>query len=105
LKTSEFFIEKANEYIAEIDRITANYIPSSSTREKPGFQEQSDEISDLKLRIKLLFFEFDHGHLFVEKVVGAKSSVNYNVNSHDQLLVVFRRYLSIFIEHIKLFRG
>jgi hypothetical protein len=105
LKTSEFFIEKANEYIAEIDRITSNYIPTSATREKPGFQEQSDEISDLKLKIKLLFFEFEHGHLFVEKVVGTKTGVNYNLNTHDQLLVVFRRYLSLFIEHIKLFRN
>jgi hypothetical protein len=68
LKTTEFFIEKANEYTAEIDRITSNYIPFSASREKPGFQEQSDEISDLKLKIKLLFSEFEHGHLFVEKV-------------------------------------
>jgi len=104
VKTAEFFIEKATEYIAEIERITTNYIPFSPTREKPGFQEQSDEISDLKLKIKLLFSEFEHGHLFVEKVIGTKNNVNYNSVNQDQLLVVFRRYLTLFIEHLRLFR-
>ena len=104
MKTSEFFIEKATEYIADIERITTNYIPFSPNREKPGFQEQSDEISDLKLKIKLLFSEFEHGHLFVEKVIGTKNNVNYNSVNQDQLLVVFRRYLNLFIEHLRLYR-
>ncbi|PSL18224.1 hypothetical protein [Dyadobacter jiangsuensis] len=104
MKSSSFFIEKANEYIAEIDRLTASYIPASSVREKPGHQELSDEISDLKLKIKLLFFEFEHGHLFVEKVTRA-SPGNGNINQvNDHLLVIFRRYLNLFIEHLQLYR-
>ncbi|MCF0068840.1 hypothetical protein LZD49_00065 [Dyadobacter sp. CY261] len=104
MKPPIFFIEKANEYIAEIDRLTANYVPPSSAREKPGLQEQTDEMSDLKLKIKLLFFEFEHGHLFVEKVVGAQNNNKYNKGTNDQLLVIFRRYLGLFVEHLQLFR-
>ena len=104
MRSATFFIEKANEYIVEIDRLTANYVPPSSVREKPGLQELSDEMSDLKLKIKLLFFEFEHGHLFVEKVTSTQNGRKYDKSTNDQLLVIFRRYLNLFIEHLQLYR-
>ncbi|SEJ83807.1 hypothetical protein SAMN05216327_12332 [Dyadobacter sp. SG02] len=78
-----FFIEKANEYIAKIDRLTASYIPANFVREKPGHQELSDEISDFKLKVKLPFFEFEHGHLLVEKVTRISPSSGNVTHGND----------------------
>ena len=106
MKTLDFFIDKANEYSNEIDEIVNNYISRYSEEafeNSPEYTKQKLDISDLKLKIKLLFSEFDNGELFKSEIIKADESGNYTLKD-DELLKVYKHILSLFVDHIVEFR-
>jgi DNA relaxase NicK len=74
LKNSTFFIQKAQSYIKELQKLKSNLI--TDVKDTKYLQEQS-KIIDYKFKVKLLFTEFDKGSLFVERCI--------NIDTNKQL--------------------
>ena len=66
MKTADFFVEKAKGYINSIDEL----LPSlTSEYSFDGLsKEQEQKVSDLRLKSKVLFSEFDKGEVFYKKL-------------------------------------
>jgi hypothetical protein len=111
MKPIDFFITKANNYLTEIEIIDKTYIPYnysgdflSVDRQTPERTKQQKEISNLDLKIRLLFAEFDKGELFIAKLDKAKSNSAY-VFDEKYILEYSKETLELFIEHLKDFRS
>jgi hypothetical protein len=103
MKSADFFIEKANEYIKSIEEILPNIFSkySQGLDPTPEYIEQSEKISDLKFKTKLLFTEFDNGELFINKITDIDDA---RVRYGEDPLEKYKHILSLFVEHIKDFR-
>ena len=120
MKSAGFFIEKAKEYIAQIDQFLDNYIdhdfkPRTEFNTSPGdalpsrelvdgYAEQQSEISTLKTKIKLLILEFDHGAVFLSEINDMENSTYTRAEPKD-FLIAYKKTLELFIEHLTLFRS
>ena len=104
MKTLDFFISKAKEYSSTIDEIQKHYIsPYTAFDSSLEYQEQKRKILDLKLKVKLLFSEFENGEIFNSEVKIADKDRSYALHT-DELLEVYKHVLSLFIDHIVEFK-
>lgn len=105
MKSADFFIDKANEYIKSIDEVLPNLLSpySQGFDPTPEYRKQSEKISDLRLKTKLLFTEFDNGELFKNKIVGIDENKMLWFKE-DELLKQYKHTISLFIDHINEFR-
>ena len=99
MKSADFFIKKAQEYLTSIDEITPNYISLAQAMNEQQYEAQykaqSAKFDDTILKIKLLFSEFDNGKLFTDRIDDV----------HDvALLESYKHVLNLFIEHLNEFR-
>ena len=102
MKSADFFIAKAIVCINSIDEILPNVV-SSPFSDETKYAEQSKTLSDLSLKIKLLFSEFDNGELFKDKII----SIDENKmlwGKRNEVLKQYYDVLSLFIKHINEFR-
>ena len=75
MKSTEFFLEKARQYVSE-----------------------------LKLKIKLLFSEFDNGEFFVQRLNEIESNILTSFDG-DERLNSYVSTLELFIDHLNQFRN
>ena len=102
MRSVEFFIDKAKEYSNSIDGI----LPSLLSQELPDFKpspEQSEKISDIRNKTKLLFSEFDNGGIF-EKNIAAIDQNKMLLLEEEEVLERYKYTLSLFIDHVSEFR-
>lgn len=99
MKSVNFFIEKANLYIAEIDSILETYVGILESETKTIPEGQNQRINDLRLKTKLLFSEFDHGQLFLEAL-----HQRYSFDNLDGVLIHYQSILKLFIDHLRYYR-
>jgi len=66
--------------------------------------EQKQKNSDLKLKIKLLFTEFDNGEFFKDRVVSIDEDKWLELKKEDEPFKQYKHVLSLFIEHINEFK-
>jgi hypothetical protein len=111
MKPIDFFITKANSYLTQIEIISNAYIPydfsgdfSSFDRKNPERNKQQKEISNLDLKIRLLFAEFDKGEFFIAKLDISKSNFA-NLVDEKYFLEYSKETLELFIEHLIDFRN
>ena len=106
MKSTEFFLEKAREYISEINLIISDYIEfnSNSFSYDTPYAVQQSSISEVKLKIKLLFSEFDNGQFFVERINEIESDILTSFD-RDERLKSYISTLELFINHINQFRN
>ena len=106
MKPTDFYLDKASEYINSIDMILPNLLSSHSQGfdPTPEYKEQKQNISDLKLKTKLLFTEFDNGELFIKEIESIDKNI-FLCFKTDELLKEYKHMLSLFIHHIKEFRN
>lgn len=112
IKTPDFFIEKANEYIRQADSFLEKNINSSivdtrlmSFDDKAKLRESLSEIQELKLKIRLLLSEFENGCLFTNNLINEPTDARQMLaKSNKDILNSYRRTLELFIEHLKEFR-
>ncbi len=108
-KTASFFIEKANNYIAEINNYLEKdiYIDFLDIRllkpeEKTKSYNYLSEIRELKLKIRLLFSEFENGNLFSNNLMSdPKDARGILSTSEKNILKSYKRTLEIYCEHLK----
>ena len=81
MKSSQFFLEKAKQYVSEFESIISEYKEfdldsrlSSFSNDTP-YAIQATSISEMKLKLKLLFSEFDKGEFFLEEIKKMDSSI------------------------------
>jgi len=108
MKTTDFFVEKANEYIKTIEEIIKNLLPEiplgfDHFNPPIEYVEQSEKISDIKLKTKLLFSEFDNGELFNNQINTIDKNQILNIFK-EKVLENYKHVLLLFIEHLKIFR-
>lgn len=105
MKSTDFFIDKANEYKTSFENILTNYVTDSSIGwdENPKYTEQQRQIADLKIKTKLLFSEFDKGEFFIHEIKKVDSNI---LESFDQTKRIssYNRVIDLFINHLNDFR-
>jgi len=108
IKSTDFFIEKAENYIIDVDSFLLKNINSGITDKR--FMNSDDlsqletrlaDIQELKLKIKLLFSETDNGNLFTENLIKRTTTSDLLHISNKKVLESYKRTLELFIEHIK----
>lgn len=110
-KTADFFIEKADNYIADINYYLQNdsLIDFLDRRlleadKKNEFNNCLSEIKELKLKIRLFFSEFENGNLFTNNLMNdPKDAQGLLSISEKDILKSYKRTLELFIEHLKEF--
>jgi len=105
MKTPEFFIDKANEYSKLIDELSKDYIHPffNNFAKNPNFIDKSSEISDLKLKVRLLLSEFDNGDFFIAEIADIDKNAEF-MFKEDERLKAYKHILSLFVEHLIEFR-
>lgn len=109
MKSSDFFIEKAKQYVSEFDSIISDSIefdinsPLAFSSRTP-YAIQQISISELKLKTKLLFSEFDNGEFFVQRLNEIESDIRTSLDG-DERLKSYVSTLELFIDHINQFRN
>lgn len=107
MKSIDFFINKANSYIEIINKVSPTLISeyAGGFDGSPELDEQHQNLSDLYLKIRLLFAEFDKGEIFYSQV---KDLYEDNLSRHfistENKLSKLKHILEIFIVHLKEFR-
>lgn len=109
MKSTEFFLEKAKQYFLDLDSIILEYKEfdlnsrlSFSSNRPYAIQEKS--ISEIKLKLKLLFSEFDKGEFFLEEIKKLDNSI-LNWHKEEENLNSYKSILELFIDHINLYRN
>ncbi|CAD7804239.1 hypothetical protein CHRY9390_01195 [Chryseobacterium aquaeductus] len=112
IKSSDFFIKKANNYIIELDNFLKENIESDplskrsmDSNDLSKLKTILDEIEELKLKIKLLFSEIDNGNLFVENLISRTTASHFIHISNKKVLESYKRTLELFIEHISEYKS
>ena len=109
MKSSQFFLEKAEQYVSELQSIISEYkefdLQSSlSFSNNTPYAIQQTSISEIKLKLKLLFSEFDKGEFFLEEIKQIDNNISYWGKEEEK----FKSYISIlelFVDHINQFRN
>lgn len=101
MRSTDFFIDKAKEYTSSIDEILPNlqqpYLQGSGP--SPEDKERSEKISDIRLKTRQLFSEFDKGELFRKNIVSIDE--NKMIGTEDEeMLERYKHTLSLFINHV-----
>jgi uncharacterized coiled-coil DUF342 family protein len=71
MRSTDYFINKAKEYIDSIDELLQNLHPFPPQAEETGpeYKEQSEKIAAIRLKINQLFSEFDNSEIFKKNML------------------------------------
>ena len=111
MKSSEFFLEKAKQYVSEIDSIISDYkefdLDSrlSSFSNNTPYAIQATSISEIKLKLKLLFSEFDKGEFFLDEIKKMDNRITNWDRKEEEILNSYKSVLELFVDHINQFRN
>jgi hypothetical protein len=103
--SNSIFVKKASEYIEIIDGITSNYISELERRldkRDSEYKNQEKNIFQIKIKIKLLFAEFNKGEFFIEKINESDKQNSFFSTEIDKLNV-YKETLLLLIDHIENF--
>jgi hypothetical protein len=105
LREPYYFLHLAQTYKKEIDLLLPLVPPAYEGGLSPTYQVVAirKQASDLRLKIKLLFQEFDKGQLFYDKCIWVDESYLLTFDDQEKLNQ-YRHVLSLFIEHLLTFR-
>jgi hypothetical protein len=107
MKSLDFFLDKAKQYVSEIDTVMKSYKNYIDAYTDPAtmkmYNAQKIQIEDLELKSQLLFSEFDKGDIFNERIKASEKSKN-PFAQQTETLSVYKRTLELFIDHINEFR-
>lgn len=107
MKSVDFFLDKAKQYVSDIDDLTKNYIDYISAYHDPAKKEQYDtqkqSINSVQLKTQLLFAEFDKGDIFNEHIKSSEKSRN-PFTQDTETLAIYKSVLETFIDHLNEFR-
>ena len=100
MRSTDFFIKKAKEYSNSIDEILPDLQQAyaQGSESSPEYKERSEKISDIRLKTKQLFSEFDKGEIFKKNIVSIDE--NRMIGCEDEeVLERYKHTLSLFIQH------
>ena len=105
MKSADFFIDKAKEYIISIDEVLKNPVSpyDGGFEPSPALKEFSEKTHNIKIKTKLLFSEFDNGELFLTLIKSADGNLEY-LKHGENVLTSYKETLNLFIDHINEFR-
>lgn len=103
MRTADFFIEKANSYLITVEKIESNY-KNDSLGPNSEYHIQQKEISEIKLKIKLMFAEFEHGNLFSKRIDEIEGTY-FRLLGEKSNLLDYGSLLNLFIDHVKEYRS
>lgn len=101
MRSTDFFIGKAKEYITSIDKILAVLLSSALPGTFTKYNEQPEKISDIRVKIRALFSEFENGGLFEKNIVAIDDNNMLRLDD-EEILERYRHILSLFIDHLPL---
>jgi len=108
MKSADFLIDKAKEYIISIDGLSPNLVSrfSGGFDKSPELEEQENKLSDLYLKVRLLFSEVENGDIFFSqlKPIYEDQLLSLKQNGEEQKLAKTKHTLELFIEHINDFK-
>ena len=111
MKSSQFFLEKAKQYISDLDSIISEYkefdldTKLSSFSNNTSYAIQKTTISEIKLKLNLLFSEFDKGEFFLDEIKKIDSSILNWGRKEEENLKSYKSILELFVDHINQFRN
>ena len=108
MKSADFLIDKAKEYITSIDSLSPNLVSkySGGFDKLPELEEQENKLSDLYLKVRLLFSEVDNGDIFFSqlKPIYEDKLLSIKPKGEEEKLAKTKHTLELFIEHITDFK-
>ncbi len=109
MKSADFLIDKAKEYINSIDKISPNLVSkySGGFDGSPELTEQENKLSDLYLKVRLLFSEVANGDIFFSqlKPIYEDHLLSLKHKGEEEKLAKTKHTLELFIEHINDFKS
>jgi glucan phosphorylase len=103
----DFFTKKANSYIQEIDSLSGIFISfpfNHDISQLNKYKEQEELISEIKLRVKLLFSEYVHGDILKGRLDEIDQQNNLLFDGEHERIKQYKRILEMFVDHIKEYR-
>ncbi len=108
MKSADFLIDKAKEYITSIDGLSPHLLSkySGGFDGSPELTEQENKLSDLYLKVRLLFSEVDNGDIFFSQLkhIYEDNLLILKPNGELNKLAKTKHTLELFIEHINDFK-
>ncbi|MFD2920888.1 hypothetical protein ACFS6H_14285 [Terrimonas rubra] len=111
MKSVDFFIDKANEYIETATSLSLNLIPrlkfSDGINKSYELEAQERNLSDLYLKVRLLFSEFENGDIFFSELKPMYDETGLSKlfpNFEEDKLTKTKHILELFIGHINEFK-
>ena|SRR5947209_2592564 len=105
LQEPYYFLHLANTYVGEIDNLLPKLVSADHTG--PSTSGLSVTIrkpaSELTLRIKLLFQDFEKGELFLDHCIGVDDTDLLRSDDQEKLRH-YRKVLCLFMEHLDTYR-
>ncbi|WP_395045985.1 hypothetical protein [Flavobacterium sp.] len=110
MKSTEFFIAKAESFLEELnklelipyysDGLTNDIYKEPVKANDSNFTSQTKELDEIRFQMNLMFSEFDNGELFRKKLNGYKTSswfdntpyLNHLVNINDLFIDFLNEY-------------
>jgi hypothetical protein len=114
-KNTSLFLEKAKQYLATIEELLPQYdslrgwSSSSFTKETDDEKKLKKTVFGVKLKIKLLFSEYENGSIFIDKLsefegkgsgfeLLSRLNGNCDLDPYKDLLLLFIDHLENFVE-------
>jgi len=100
LKTKDFFIQKAHEYLTSIEEFKN---PNGQWKTLGFFCGDGipTPFEELTFKIELLFSEFENGEIFIDRVRQADFII---IKKYVNYIEIYKRTLEAFIDHLNEFR-
>lgn len=101
MRSTDYFINKAKEYINSIDELLQHLhpVPAQAQEASPEYIEQPEKTAAIRLKTSQLFSEFDNGEIF-QKNIAAIDENKMIGPDEEEILDRYKYTLSIFIDHI-----
>ena len=111
MKSTDFFIKKSESFIEELgliklepffsDEKTTDIYEESIPLKGSRFNEQKEELNEIKFQMALMYSEFDNGTLFSERLSNYKNTDWFSDEPYLQFLIELNE---LFIEFLKEYR-
>jgi hypothetical protein len=101
MRSTDYFINKAKEYIDSIDELLQylHPVPTQTQEAGPEYREQPEKIAAIRLKTSRLFLEFDSNEIF-QKNIAAIDRNRMIGTDEEEILDRYKYTLSIFIDHL-----
>ncbi len=103
MQHAQLLLDNGRKYLTAIDELLAVQPKTTTWEDSEEEEAWNKKVVEMKLKIKLLYAEFDNGKYFLEEcyAIDAKSTL---IDNYETKIRQYKKYLQLFIEHLNEYR-